>query len=202
MYLVNIEYKNLKEFLYIFAPFIIISYFILLSIINVDLKGVVYLIGLCVSTILTVFIGNGIVGKSAESSKDVLCNIVTINHIAGISKIPISLIIYCFTFAYILFSAVAINITYLFKLIVPLIGLIVLVISDIIWITTNNCFQQKHILSAIIISMILGLGWGVIINKVNNGSLLLVSGDSNICTMPKKRQFKISDIRKKFKKDE
>ena len=138
----NLDINNLRELIYIFAPFIIVCYFILLSIINTDMKGIIYLIGLIASTMLTIFIGNGIVGKPNSTNKDVLCDIVTINHIAGISNIPISLTIYCFTLSYLLFTIISVNITYIFRSVVPVFALSVLIILDILWITSKNCFQQ------------------------------------------------------------
>tara|TARA_Y100001980_G_C14478586_1_gene257487 strand:- start:350 stop:835 length:486 start_codon:yes stop_codon:yes gene_type:complete len=160
------------------------------------MKGIIYLIGLIGSTMLTILLGNGIVGKE-NNVKEALCDIVTINHIAGISNIPISIIIYCFTLAYFLFTIVSINITYLFSSLVPLISLGVLIVMDILWITTKNCFQTKHILVAIIISLLLGCLWGYIINNVNNKSLQYFNADDNVCTVPKRSYFKVSNIRNK-----
>ena len=193
----NLDINNLRELLYIFAPFIIVCYFILLSIINTDMKGIVYLIGLIASTMMTIFIGNGLVGKPNSTNKDVLCDIVTINHIAGISNIPISLTIYCFTLSYLLYTIIAINITFLFRAVVPVFALIVLIIMDISWISTKKCFQQNHILTAIMVSLLLGMGWGFIINKINNKSLQYFTADDSVCTMPKKSYFKVSNVRDK-----
>jgi hypothetical protein len=193
----KLDINNLRELLYIFAPFIIVCYFILLSIINTDMKGIVYLIGLISSTMLTIFIGNGIVGKPTSTDKDVLCDIVTINHIAGISNIPISLTIYCFTLSYLLYTIISINITFILSSVVPIFALSVLIIMDIIWLTTKKCFQQTHIMTAGIISLLLGIGWGFIINKINNKSLQYFTTDGSIteCPMPKRSYFKVSNAR-------
>ena len=51
---------NIINILYMFfrlAPFIIVSYFTLQSIFNQDLKGVIYLIGLLVASVVTVILG-------------------------------------------------------------------------------------------------------------------------------------------------
>jgi len=161
------------------------------------MKGIVYLIGLIASTMMTVFIGNGLVGKPNSTNKDVLCDIVTINHIAGISNIPISLTIYCFTLSYLLYTIFSINITFLFRAVVPVFALSVLIIMDILWLTTKKCFQQSHIMTASIISLLLGVGWGFIINKINNKSLQYFTADDSVCTMPKKSYFKVSNVRDK-----
>jgi len=52
---------NIVSIFYLFfrlAPFIIVSYFSLQSIFNQDMKGLVFLIGLLITTFLTIFIGN------------------------------------------------------------------------------------------------------------------------------------------------
>ena len=97
----KLDIYNLKSILYLFAPFIIICYFLLYSLINMEIKGLVYLIGLLAGLVMTVFIGNGLVGKNDNMfSKNELCNFVTINHIANVSNVPLSISVYCFTAFY------------------------------------------------------------------------------------------------------
>jgi len=68
---------------------------------------------------------------------------------------------------------------------------------DILWLTTKKCFQQSHIMTASIISLLLGVGWGFIISKINNKSLQYFTADDSVCTMPKKSYFKVSNVRDK-----
>ena len=52
---------NVINILYMFfrlAPFIIVSYFTLQSLFNQDIKGVIYIIGLLVTSIIIVICGN------------------------------------------------------------------------------------------------------------------------------------------------
>ena len=180
---------NIQSLLYLLAPFIIVCYFLLFSIINADLKGVIYLIGLVSCTMLTVFIGNGIVGKNdSQTAQSALCSLITINHIAGISNIPISLTIYSFTAAYLLYTVSATG--YILPNVVPFLFFGVLIIGDMIWLSSNNCFSGGNIITAFVIASLLGAGWGYAINRTNNKSLQYFTGDDSVCTMPKKRTFK------------
>ena len=180
---------NIQSLLYLLAPFIIVCYFIIFSIINADLKGIIYLIGLVSCTILTVFIGNGIVGKNnSESTQSSLCSLITINHIAGISNIPISLTIYCFTAAYLLYTVTATG--YMLPNVVPFLFFGILIIGDMIWLSSNNCFSGGNIITAFVVASLLGVGWGYAINLTNNKSLQYFTGDGSVCTMPKNRTFK------------
>ena len=193
LYNINLEQMKLtlttlQSTLYLLAPFIIVCYFILFSIINADVKGFVYLLGLITCTILTVFIGNGIVGKNNKQEQTNLCSLITINHIAGVSNVPLSITIYCFTAAYLVYTMSATN--YVMPNFVPLLFFSILIIGDMVWLSSNNCFSSENIIAAFAISTLLGIGWGYIINKTENRSLQYLTGDDTICTMPKKQTFK------------
>ena len=52
---------NIVSLIYLFfrlAPFIIVSYFALQSLFNQDLKGVIYLVGLLIASVVTILVGN------------------------------------------------------------------------------------------------------------------------------------------------
>jgi hypothetical protein len=185
------EFNKLQNILYFFAPFIIVCYFLIYSIINADIKGLIYLIGLVSSTILTIFIGNGIVNKNNLKTPDTekpMCNLFTINNFANISNVPISVTVYSFTAMYLLYTSIVLK--YVLPNLLPLVFFGILILSDIIWLRTNDCFTGGNIAVAFIIPTILGLGWGYIVNLTNNKSWQYFTGDSNTCTIPKHKYFK------------
>lgn len=184
----KLDLYNLQSILYLLAPFIIVCYFVLFSIINVDIKGFVYLIGLTTCTMLTVFISNGIVGKNNKADQSSLCNLITINHIAGVSNVPLSITIYCFTAAYLFYTMSATH--YVLPNFVPLLFFSILILGDMIWLSSNNCFSSENIITAFVVSTLLGIGWGYVINKTENRSLQYLTGDDNVCNIPKKQTFK------------
>ena len=197
-----ISINNLREVLYIFAPFIIVCYFLLLSIFNTDMKGIIYLIGLVISCISTIFIGNGIVGKFNNKDKEALCNIITINHISEFSNIPISLTIYCFTLAYLTFTMLSLTPIFIIRAMIPILFLVVLIGMDILWISGKKCFGIEQISTAVGLSTLFGVGWGYIINSINNKSLQYYTSEDNTCTMPKRRMFKVNRLYKNKNKDD
>jgi hypothetical protein len=184
----NLDIKNLTGILYFLAPFIIVCYFLFFSIINVDLRGIIYLIGLFTGTILTVFICNGLVGQNRLDSQSNLCNIVSINNIVGISNVPISLTIYCFTAAYIIYTAV--KYSYVYQIFGAIMFFGILILGDMYWLFSNNCFRTENILSAFVVSSIVGVSWGYLIDKFPNKSLQYFAGNDTACTVPKRRTFK------------
>lgn len=197
-----ISINNYREVLYIFAPFIIVCYFLLLSIFNTDMKGIIYLIGLLISCISTIFIGNGIVGKFNNKDKEALCNIITINHISEFSNVPISLTIYCFTLAYLTFTMLSLNLTFIIRALIPILFLVVLIGMDILWISGKKCFGIEQISVAVGLSSLFGIVWGYIINSINNKKLQYYTSEDNTCTMPKRRMFKVNKLYKNKKPDE
>ena len=190
----KLDISNLQSTLYFFAPFIIVCYFLLFSIINADLKGIVYLIGLFCSTVLTVFIGNGIVNRNnpvvtTDSLKPHrFCNLITINSIANVSHVPISISIYCFTAFYLLYTMIVTK--YAGSNITALVMFALLIVGDSLWLKNNNCFTGGNIFVAGVISSLLGAGWGYIIDQSNDKSIQYFTSNTNTCTMPKKRSFK------------
>lgn len=197
-----ISINNYREVLYIFAPFIIVCYFLLLSIFNTDMKGIIYLIGLLISCISTIFIGNGLVGKFNNKDKEALCNIITINHISEFSNIPISLTIYCFTLTYLAFTMLSLNLTFIIRALIPILFLVVLIGMDILWISGKKCFGIEQISVAVGLSSLFGVIWGYIINSINNKELQYYTSEDNTCTMPKRRMFKVNKLYKNKKPDE
>lgn len=191
-----ISINNYREVLYIFAPFIIVCYFLLLSIFNTDMKGIIYLIGLLISCISTIFIGNGIVGKFNNKDKEALCNIITINHISEFSNVPISLTIYCFTLAYLTFTMLSLNLTFIIRALIPILFLVVLIGMDILWISGKKCFGIEQISVAVGLSSLFGIVWGYIINSINNKELQYYTSEGNTCAMPKRRMFKVNKLYK------
>ena len=72
-----------------------------------------------------------------------------------------------------------------------LIFLGILILTDMIWLTHNNCFSGMNILVGILISGLMGILWGYIIEKFNKKNLQYITADDNICTIPKKKIFQM-----------
>ena len=59
-----------------------------------------------------------------------------------------------------------------------------------IWLIRNSCFSGINVLISMLISGLMGILWGYIINKFNNKDLQYFTADDNICTIPKNKYFK------------
>jgi len=195
---------NLISILYLFfrlAPFIIVSYFGLQSIFNQDLKGVIFLIGLLVTSVITVIVGNilpmqtkndGVMSEFARK----ICNQLTIGSNGPVSKLPLSQTVFGYTLAYLSYFIGINNLTS--QNVPTFIIFPLLIVADIIWNTTHGCSTNILLLTSLIIGGILGTLWGMIIEATNVPGLAYFSGISNkdVCSRPTKSLYRCRAVNK------
>ena len=198
---------NIINILYMFfrlAPFIIVSYFALQSIFNQDLKGVVYLIGLLVASIVTVVLGNILqkISPPAEGElmptpySKMLCTQLTLGNKEPISILPLSQTVFGYTLSYL---AYFISVNNLQTQNIPTFIIFPLVIlANIFWSTTNLCSSPKYLLISLIIGGLMGALWAMLIDSTNLPNLAYMSGVSNkdVCSRPTKSLYKCRPIKK------
>ena len=183
---------NLNSLLYLFfrlAPFIIVCFFTLGSILHSEIKGFVYLIGL----IFACFVSSqliGCVGEAASSNaKAPVCNLFTINGVLA-DITPISLVVLCYTYFYLVYPIGK------YKLALENVTLLVffpiLILGEAYWIISKGCFSILNSFLAIIIGGGLGVAWAVIIDKTKLRGLQYYNVGSNRerCTQVTKQKFK------------
>ena len=189
---------NIISILYLFfrlAPFIIVSYFGLQSIFNQDLKGVIFLIGLLITSCITIMIGNilptekkgqGILSDYARS----ICNQLTLGGNGPISKLPLSQTVFGYTLAYL--SYFIANNNLVSQNIPTFIIFPVLIIADIFWSSANGCSTNILLITALIIGGIFGTLWAMFIEATNVPGLAYFSGISNkdVCSRPTKSLYR------------
>ena len=87
------EGLNIITLLYLFfrlAPFIIICYFSLSSLFNLDIKGLIYLAGLMLACVIGIILGS--LCYDIPEEKQPVCDMITIGNNGSFSKIPIGII--------------------------------------------------------------------------------------------------------------
>ena len=196
---------NIINILYMFfrlAPFIIVSYFTLQSLFNQDLKGVIYLVGLLVASFVTIVLGG--VWKKFSPPKGLMptdysrirCTQLTLGNTQPISILPLSQTVFGYTLAYLTYF-IAIN-NLQTQNIATFIMFPILIMSDIIWSTSNLCSSPKYLLISLIIGGIIGTLWAMIIESTNMPNLAYMSGVANkdVCSKPSKSLYKCRPIAK------
>jgi len=208
LFLVIIYYNtmelNLISILYLFfrmAPFIIVSYFGLQSIFNQDLKGIVFLIGLLIVSVITIMIGNILPmqsnsGMQLNQYAKVICNQLTIGSSGPISKLPLSQTVFGYTLAYLTYFIATNNLQS--QNIPTFIIFPMLIIADLFWSTSNGCSSGIMLVTSLILGGIFGTLWAMIIEASQMPGLSYFSGISNkdVCSRPTKSLYRCRAVSK------
>jgi hypothetical protein len=168
------------------------------SIINQDIKGVIYIIGLIVTCFLAIIIGNVVpdLGGGSESEgseselKNPVCNLIALGDNVTFSKLPLGQTILMYTFFYFVYVIAIHNLA--LTNIPTLIFFPILILADIWWNFNNNCYNFFQIIVAFIIGGGFGIGWSAIIDSYGQPSMMYynVGSNANVCSRPSKQLFK------------
>jgi len=180
------------------APFILVSYFTLASVINQDIKGVIYLVGVIVACFVCIIVGGLFFNTNNTDEKSGLANLTTeqcetftISQ-QPISKLPLSIAVLSYTTAYLGFVITKYNI---WTSNIPTLVLFpVLIICDFTWNIRFKCFDYWACFVAILIAGVIGAMWASIIDGMGNPDLQYFNVGSNqqVCSRPSKQLFKCS----------
>ena len=204
------DITNVSYLAFRMAPFIIVSFFVLQSLLNWNLKGIIYLAGLLFCT-TAVFLLDGKKETEGESKIDSKCSIISLGANGNLLfKTPLSLAVYCYTFFYLLIFIFNLgnrtdnkgilgnmknsDFNTAFKQNIPtMIIFPLLIILEIYWLTINKCIQDPsyiYILTSMTIGSSIGVLWGIIITSMNNPNLMYLSKDNvDVCSRPSKTYF-------------
>lgn len=193
---------NLVNILYMFfrmAPFIIVSYFTLQSILNQDLKGVIYLIGLIITSFIVYLIAAVLPEEKGLMPSDyskVRCTQLTIGNNYPISKLPLSQTVFGYTLTYLSYFIGVNNLQT--QNVATFILFPIIILADIFWSVTNFCSTPKYLLLSLIISAIVGLLWAMLIESTGVGGFAYLTGITNkdVCSRPTKSLYKCRSVNK------
>ena len=185
---------NLINILYMFfrlAPFLIISYFTLQSLLNQDLKGVIFIVGLVIAAAVTVGIAGVLPEEKGLMPTDyskIRCTQLTIGHNTPLSKLPLSQTVLGYAISYLSYFIGVNNLQNQ--------NIATLILGDIYWSTKNLCSTPKYLLISLIISLIVGTLWAMLIESTEMTDLQYMSGISNkdVCSRPSKSLYKCRNL--------
>jgi hypothetical protein len=190
-----IEFLNLKALLYVafrFAPFILVSYFIVSSIFNADIRGIVFLGMLLLNCVITISVGNMLsdmpfmMVSPATRNKYGTCNTMNLTSGGPLSRVlPLNINVFAFTFGYLAnLLDTPDNKQLVIRNIPMIIVFSVIIIAQFIWSLSNGCASVGGLLLSL--GMGFGLGWGFSKAIVQSGisDLQFFNGIKNeeVCT--------------------
>ena len=173
------------------APFILVSYFSLSSILNQDVKGIVYLAGLLFACFIASMFGSIEYFKSKVNTpdNDMICNVLTLTESGRFSNIPLSMVTFAYTFFFLvdIIAAKKLAVQNIPTLIIfPLI-----IIAEFAWNIFYGCSSMGGIATGFAIGGLFGFAWSMIIRKSGAVKLQYFNGitNSNVCTRSSTQKF-------------
>ena len=198
---IPIDFTSIAYISFRLAPFILVSFFSLSSIFNQDLKGIIYLAGLLIACFVSITVSqsnNSFYNQHANSGTNDemdICHTLTLSGAAPISNIPLSIIVFVYTFAYLLYVIIKYQ---LMKQNMPtLIFFPALVIADILWNKKNDCANVQAIVAGIVIGGAVGGLWAYMVDslKLTKMQYMTGMGNAETCSVSKQK-FKCTVRRK------
>ena len=213
------EKVNIAQIFYLafrLSPFIVVCYFVLQSILTTSLGGIIYLAGLLIACALVTgiagFVASGPVtdNSSVDIPIDPKCNLISLGMDGSpISRLPLSMTVFSFTFWYLLIFIVNSSTTNILGILGPpgaitpnnlnsamakniptLITFPLLIICDGAWYLLNGCISAKNIGIAFLFGGIGGILWALAITSTKNLDLQFIGGSSQTCAQPTKQIFR------------
>jgi hypothetical protein len=181
---ITMNIQTVMKIVTLTAPYFIVLLFIMISIINSNIKGFIYFFGL----ILIYWIVKIFQNSLPKNKTQAICSLFD-----RYTKIHPSFIsaLYMYTIAYMIFPMV-INNVFNIKLIIIL---LVCFVTDSIIRTNYNCTDAMSIVLGSCIGVAFALAWAYTLKETNNKALLyyddLVSNKQS-CSRPSNEQFKCS----------
>lgn len=196
--MINLNVVQLAYIFFRLAPFIIVCSFLLQSIFNTDFKGFAFLLGL-VFTIGFCGILPDTWFANAQSQSGDICKIFDLGFISFTSGIPLSFVIYGFTFTFL--STIIVNYK-LQRLNWPTFIFFPLMMSmDAWWNVNSGCANLKHLVAGYLTSSIFAGIYASILIKSNLLDFQIWNGVSSneVCKRPSRAYYKCTSMRNKNK---
>jgi hypothetical protein len=186
---IDLTITNVFQFISALAPLLLTFFMVMISIFNQDLKGLVYLAGILIVSVINVFLLNVIKNKRDENSAS-SCNIFNLPFNMTEYNVPsLNSVLIAFTFAYLLLPMIfskQMN----YSIIVALLSIFVI---DSISKIMNKCTTAGGVILGLLTGALFGSLWYTLFHSTGYNSLLYfdeVVSNKVYCSRPKKQTFK------------
>ena len=174
------------------SPLLVVSHFVLQSILNTDSKGLVYLIGLVFTCLFAITIGAVISTDAVNSVNDIDCKSMEFGDYPGVSLSQVTL---GFTYGYLMYIILYYagkGQTYANMNMPTIVLFPLLIIGNGIWYKIRGCNFISILALSLIIGLIGGATWAYALKVAGYKHLALFNGISNqaICSKPSRTKFK------------
>lgn len=172
-----------------FAPFFIICFFLLDSMIYRNIKGLMLLIGMSISSAITFLVCNSM-NFQTNTSAIKECVPFTFNNSSTFANFPLTINLFTFTLTSLAMTMARNN--FIISNIVFIFIMISLIILNMVWLIQKSCFTTIHIMTTMLVSILTAILWSHVLSKSNNNKYIYTIGVSSndTCQMPKRKTYK------------
>jgi len=186
---IDLTITNLFQFISALLPTLLIFFMVMISIFNQDIKGLVYLAGILITSVINIFLLNTIKSQKDDNSS-ASCNMFNLPFNMNNYNVPsLNSVLIAFTIAYLLLPMQASN-QMNYVIIVALLSIFVI---DAISKIMNKCTTIAGVIIGLLTGLLSGSLWYVLFHSTGLNSLLYfdeVVSNKTYCSRPKKQTFK------------
>lgn len=172
------------------GPLFLVFYFLFDSIIQANLKGIIYILGVIGTCIFTILIGKTISLKNYNEPNRSMCFPITIKNMINISNLPLSQSIYGFTMFFI--TVPLYTYKYFNYNIFTIVTLSLFILIDFFLLIQYKCFDFKQIILSLLVGSFFGMIYSIILLNSLKKEYIYIAGavQDEMCELPKKSKFK------------
>ena len=197
-----LQFNKLFHLTFRCGPLMVVFYFIFQSILNWEIRGITYIVGLIVTSVIIYLCNTPFLSIFPLESFHTIgkeCHILSLgidNNV--LSVIPFSIAVYTYTFVYLLMFILSLGNGSIMLNIKQNISIFILfplfIFIESIYIIVNNCVSNPvySILTSIIISCITACLWALFIISLKNNKLYYINNmnTGDVCSRPSKTYLK------------
>jgi hypothetical protein len=187
---IQLTLSNMMQLASLLSPVLLAFFFVMLSILNQNIKGLVYIAGVLLATVLNIPIMN-LIKSPISPDASLTCNLVEIPFLTNYNSPAPSSLLIAFTFAY-LFLPMKANNQMNFSVIS---ALCILFAMDAVTRITGKCTTVSGTVIGGLVGVIFGTIWYTVFHAVGADYLLYfdeLESNNVVCSKPSKQKFKCS----------
>ena len=187
----QLSISNIFQLFSALSPILLCFFLVMISLFNQDIKGVVYLGGVLIASLINLLLMNTIKSKTSPNMS-ANCNLIEFPFNLNEYNSPaFNNMFISFTFFYLFMPM-----QYISKINFPvLIAIIFIFCIDTITKLINQCINISGALLGTLIGSLLGISWFIIFYSTDNKDLLFFNSEASnnvVCSRPKQQTFKCS----------
>jgi hypothetical protein len=187
---IQLNFTNILELFSLLSPFLLGFFLVMSSLFNQNLKGIVYLAGVLIATIINIFLMNQL-GNEKFTDAAMSCDFISLPFMGRFNSPAPSSLFIAFTLAYLVLPMKANNqINY-----VILAALLSLLLLDGITKVNKRCTTAGGTFLGTLVGLIFGTLWYTLFHISGYDSLLYfdeLRSNNVVCSRPSKQSFKCS----------